>query len=474
MLKGSSMQNLFSEVTSLDQRCYKDFGLTEDLLMEHAADGMADYIHHNYDADTSITVVCGSGNNGADGIALARQLHGDFSVALLLPLGVKSTMAKLQLQRAEAIGVLVLSELQDADVLVDALFGSGFGRTFDLKTEQLLQKMNLSSAEKVACDIPSGLHLDGTMEKDSFKADVTLTMGALKRGMFSDSAKEIVGEITVIDLGVSRNVYEDETNWKLLDEADLELPHRYLKNSHKGSYGHTAVVCGEKQGAAVMAGLAALRFGSGLVTLVSNNEEQIPYELMQSHLLPASTTAIALGMGLGVEFSNDELLKLLDNTFPLLLDADIFIHPLFLTLLKRENLVLTPHPKEFVTILEMTGLAKISVSELQKERFKYVELFCEHYPEVVLLLKGANVIVGQGTQFYVNPHGSNILAKGGSGDVLAGLITSLLAQGVTPLNAAINGTLAHTLAAKNTEVNSYALSPIDLIQAVSILTKEVS
>jgi hydroxyethylthiazole kinase-like uncharacterized protein yjeF len=307
------------------------------------------------------------------------------------------------------------------------------------------------------------------MEEESFVADATLTMGALKRGMFSDAAKEIVGTVYVIDLGVSRKVYEKGSSWKLLDMEDLSLPHRFEQDSHKGSYGHLCVICGEKPGAAVMSGSAALRFGAGLVTLISNEQAQIPFELMQSHLLPKTATAIALGMGLGTEFSNEELLSLLDNELPLLLDADIFAHPLFSKLLQRKHLVITPHPKEFTTVLKACGLADIDVHELQRNRFHYVELFCRAYPNVTLLLKGANVIIAQCESFYINPHGTNSLAKGGSGDVLAGLIGALMAQGSSTINATIQASLAHTTAAEQVDKNSYALTPYDLIEAVTTL-----
>ena len=463
------MQNLFSEVASLDQQCYSEYGLSEDLLMEHAADGMADFIHNSYEGHEHICIVCGGGNNGADGIALARLLHHDFEVSLYLGQNARSEMAKLQLIRANAINVPIVTKLPECDILVDALFGSGLSRDFDAETKALIREMNAVNAEKIACDIPSGLKIDGTLQEVSFEADTTLTMGALKRGMFSDGAKEIVGAIDVIDLGVSRTVYETESNWKLLNEDDLHLPHRHLKNSHKGSYGHLSLICGEKPGAAVMAGSAALRFGSGLVTLLSNNNEQIPFELMQSHFLPSTTTAIALGMGLGTEFSNEELYILLDNDLPLLLDADIFSHPLFPELLQRNNVLITPHPKEFTVILKACKLADIDTETLQNNRFEYVELFCKTYPHLTLVLKGANVIIAQNNRFYINPHGTSILAKGGSGDVLAGLIASLMAQGHTLLNAAIHGALAHTAAAAKVDKNSYALTPQDLIEAITTL-----
>ncbi|RLA72063.1 MAG: bifunctional ADP-dependent NAD(P)H-hydrate dehydratase/NAD(P)H-hydrate epimerase [Epsilonproteobacteria bacterium] len=463
------MQFLFNEVTSLDRRCYEQFDLSEDILMEHAADGMADYIRQHFSKIETIVIVCGAGNNGADGITLARLLYGEYAVKVYLPFGVKSPMAQLQFRRAEKLGLLFEDDLSKADILVDALFGSGFSQGFNDQSVLLLKEMNEMDAVKIACDIPSGLHLDGRREPQTFQAEITLTMGALKRGMFSDTAKEVVGNIAVLDLGISREQYETTSLWQLLERADMQLPHRLNVNSHKGSYGHLGVICGEKEGAAVIAGSAALHFGSGLVTLLSNEKVNIPYELMQSHLLPSTTTAMALGMGLGQEFSESELLCLLDHNLPLLLDADIFSHPLLSVLLERQNSVLTPHPKEFISLLKQCDLADITVEELQLQRFHYVELFSKTYPHITLLLKGANVIIAFEGKFFVNPHGTNVLAKGGSGDVLSGLIGALLAQGYTPLDAAISGSLAHTAIASAWDKNSYAFTPNNLIEGLASL-----
>ena len=464
------MQNLFEEVGTLDKRCYTEYGLSEDLLMEHAAEAMAVQVRRRFQKGAHIAVVCGPGNNGADGIVLARLLEGAYNVSLLVPFGVKSPMAKLQLSRVQRLGVDLCDELPDCDMLVDALFGSGLSRPLDEASLELIETMNGKEAFKIACDMPSGLRKNGTADVHCFRADLTVTMGALKRGMFSDMAKNVVGEIAVADLGVDRSRYEENSNWKLLDRDDLKLPRRDRPDVHKGSFGHLGVVCGEKSGAAVLAGSAALRFGAGLVTLLSNEAVQIPHELMQSHLRPATVTAVAVGMGLGQEFSENELRERIDGDIPLVADADIFIHPMLPELLQRKQpLVLTPHPKEFTTLLRRTGIADIDTVTLQHERFKYAEAFCHAYPHVVLLLKGANVIIGQGERFFINPHGTNVLAKGGSGDVLSGLVGALLAQGYDPLEAAIHGSLAHTEAASRFEGNSYALTPMDLIEKVGRL-----
>ena len=463
------MQKIFDEVGSLDARCYEKFHLSEDLLMEHAANGMAEWIRKNFANKSKIIIVVGSGNNGADGIALARLLHGRYSVSLLFAKEPKSPMALLQAKRSASLGVPIINELQECDVLVDAVVGTGFEGEFNTKLTELFNVLNAATAFKIACDIPSGLRPDGTAANAAFMADVTLTMGALKKSLFLDESKDLVGEIEVLDLGIDRKFYETTTSWQLLEPQDLQLPHRNKQNSHKGSFGHLAVLSGEKVGASVLAAQAALRLGAGLVTLVTHEPPHIPYEIMYSNALPKNTSAIALGMGLGESFSDMELSECLNNKLPLIVDADIFYMPLILELLKRSDIVLTPHPKEFVALLKLTGLADISVEELQKRRFEFVELFCKHYPNAVLLLKGANVIIAQNEAFFINPHGSSKLAKGGSGDVLAGLIGSLLAQGYSALNAAINASLAHTTLAQNYTLSDFSLTPNDLIEGIGKL-----
>lgn len=463
------MQNLYVEVSSLDQRSVEKYGLTDEIMMEHAAGAMERLIRERFAHHCSILIVCGSGNNGADGLVLARLLDGDYALSVHLPFGAISPLCKLQLDRFKKLGRDAGELPETADVIIDALFGSGLSRPLDTAAQKLLEILNTLSAAKIACDIPSGLYPDGTLSPHTFKADFTVTMGALKRGMFSDAGKEVVGNILPADLGIHRSHYEIPSSWHLLEKSDLRLPLRTLNSAHKGTYGHLAVVCGEKIGASVIAGSAALRFGTGLVSLISNENVTIPHELMQSHSLPQTTTAIALGMGLGSEFCDNELSELLNNTYPLVLDADIFAHSMFPQLLKRKNIVLTPHPREFTQILRVCEIADIDAATLQNNRFFYVEQFCTQYPNAVLLLKGSNVIIGHKRDFFINPHGTVALAKGGSGDVLSGLIGALLAQGVDPLESAIQGSLAHTIASQKNAKNNYALTPFDLIESITTL-----
>jgi len=464
------MQKLYDEVARLDKRCYDEFGLSEDILMEHAANGIARFIHQKFTKNSKIIVVCGSGNNGADGITLARLLHGDYDVHIFFVKEPKSPMAILQNKRVHAIGIKVSIELNECDVLVDAIVGTGFKGEFNYEANAVMQTINRLKAFKIACDIPSGLKVNGECDENTFVADVSLTMGALKKSMFSDSAKEFVGDIKVLDLGITRGVYETPSQWNVLDLDDIELPYRNQKNTHKGSYGHLAIPCGNKHGASMISGLSALKFGSGLVTLVSFEEPyNMPCSLMHSQTKPSNVTALACGMGLGVDFSPEELKEFLNNSLPMIVDADIFNMEILLEILQRENVVITPHPKEFISLLHMTGIADISIKELQNNRFKYSEEFCEKYPNVTLLLKGANVIIAKEDSFYINPHGTSALAKGGSGDVLSGLVGALLAQGYSALNAAINGSLAHTMLVQNYGGADFSLTPDDLIEGIGNL-----
>ena len=461
------MQKLFDEVNSLDKRCYEKFFLSEDLLMEHAASSIALYICENYSHLKSILIVCGSGNNGADGIALARLLHTKFEISLYFETEVKSTMAKLQLQRVQSLGVNIVEELTLCDITVDCLFGTGLNKPMSQNYINLINTINSYDSIKIACDIPSGINTLGQVESIAFEADVTITMGALKTSLFTDIAKDYVGEIIVSDLGIQRNLYEIDSNKYLLEQNDMKLPFRNKKNSHKGSFGHLNVVAGCKKGAGIIAAKAAFGFGAGLVSVVCHENLDLPYHIMQTHFISENCTAIAIGMGLG-KYETQEIRKILSKDVPKIIDADLFYDELICEVLDQE-IVLTPHPKEFCSLLKLCNIANIDINELQNNRFLYVEKFSKKYPKVVLLLKGANVIISQNEKIFVNSFGTVTLSKGGSGDVLSGLIGSLLAQGYKSLDAAITASLAHTLVARDYNKNNYSLIPSDLIEGVKRL-----
>ncbi len=463
------MKKLFDEVNSLDKRCYEDFALSEDILMEHAANSMATFIENTYSDKKSVLIVCGSGNNGADGIALARLLYKKFEVSVYLCSQTKSQMAILQEKRAKLIGVNFVDELKQSDIIVDCVFGTGLNKPLNEKYLKIIDTLNSFDSIKISCDIPSGLDNKGRANKSVFKAHTTITMGALKTSLYSDMAKDYVGDIIVANLGIQKEVYEDKkTNKYLLEKSDLILPLRHKKTSHKGNFGHLNVIIGDKKGAGIIACEAAFAFGCGLVSAINDKEIQnLPHHIMQSADISQNCTALALGMGLG-KVNKEKIAEILKKDIPILIDADLFYDKLILKFLHKE-VVLTPHPKEFCSLLKLCNIADLNIGQLQENRLKYVEKFCKKYPKTILLLKGADVIIGQKDKCYINTFGTSALSKGGSGDVLSGLISSLLAQGHEPLNASIRGSLAHSLIAKNYKKNNYSLSPQDLIQGVKIL-----
>ncbi len=218
------MQKIFDEVGSLDKRCYEKFSLSEDILMEHAANCMALHIEEKYHDKKSILIVCGSGNNGADGIALSRLLHTKFNVSLYFYKDTKTDIGKIQYKRAKSIGVLVVKKIENADIIVDCIFGSGLNKSLDNKAISLIEELNNLEAVKIACDIPSGIFNNGQLDSVAFNADITITMGALKTSLFSDTAKDYAGKIKVANLGIQRDFYETNTNKYLLEKKDLKLP----------------------------------------------------------------------------------------------------------------------------------------------------------------------------------------------------------------------------------------------------------
>jgi hydroxyethylthiazole kinase-like uncharacterized protein yjeF len=460
------MQYLYNKVTTLDKRAISKYKLTEDILMENAALGIYNFIIKTFTKNKTILIVCGGGNNGADGITLARLLHGEYKVKICLLKKPKSYIGKRQLHRAKAVGIQIINKISKSNIIIDCLFGTGLNRTLDDDSNKIINKMNKQKSYKIACDIPSGINQYGQIQTICFQADTTITMGALKTSLFTDASKNFVGEIKVANLGISRDKYQIKNNICLLDKYDLKLPIRQLQSTHKGNFGHLGVIIGDKKGAGLLTCKAGFSFGCGLITAITTKEiQKISNDIMQDSKIPQNATALCIGMGLGEKINNIYL----NNNIAKVVDADMFYKKDILKLLNQKNIVLTPHPKEFCSLLKLSRIDNISINILQNNRFKYLQLFTAKYPKITILLKGANVLIANKNKLYVNNFGNSSLSKGGSGDVLSGLIGSLLAQGYSAINAAISGSLAHTLAALNYKNNNYSLTPSQLIKEIKNL-----
>ncbi len=464
------MLSVYEKVNALDKRALEEWLLSEDILMENAAMALERAVLQNASLGAKVIILCGSGDNGGDGYALARRLAGRFRVLVFEMKLAKSPMCQLQKERAKKVGVVIKTwednhKDLECDVLIDCVVGSAFKGELEpfLDFESLSQKARF----KIACDIPSGIDSKGRVDKRAFRADTTISMGAIKSCLLSDKAKDYVGELKVGHLGVFNQIYEIPTETFLLEKSDLKLPLRDRKNAHKGDYGHAHVLLGKHSGAGLLSAISALSFGSGVVSvqaleceITSNNK---PLELVFCENFPKKLSAFALGMGL--EGLPKDFKKWL-GLAPCVLDAGVFYHKEVLQALEKE-VILTPHPKEFLSLLKLVGI-NISMLELLDNKLEIARDFSQKYPKVVLLLKGANTLIAHQGQVFINNLGSVALAKAGSGDVLAGLILSLLSQNYTPLDAAINASLAHALAGLEFK-NNYALTPLDLIEKIKRL-----
>lgn len=470
------MKNVYQNTTFLDKRAREKYHLSSEILMENAAASLEYLISSLTHKGSVITILCGGGDNGGDGYSLARRLSGDYHVRVMQLKEPKSTLCKQTYEQARECDIKFIKKILPCDVVVDCVVGSGLKGQLEKALSDTLALAQNAARIHIACDIPSGL--SEYNEGFVFKAHHTLCMGAIQLACLSDRAKDFIGKLHVGKLGLSPKCYEIHSNIKMLEDTDLSLPLRLKQNTHKGDYGHLAIFSGEKSGASIISAQSALHFGAGLVSLITKEPlSHIPFEIMQEHNLPPKSTAIALGMGLGVQQAAQSLESLCESTLPCVLDADVFHTPVIKTFLEESlkqqrldftrEIVLTPHPKEFASLLQLCDLGEYSANK----RLDCMLAFTQKYPHTTLLLKGANVFIAKGERVYINPLGNNALAKGGSGDVLSGLIGALLAQGYDALCAAIQGSLAHTLAGKVALKSraSYALTPLTLIKSLQNL-----
>ena len=473
----------------LDACAIHDYGIPGVVLMENAGKGTVDCIFKLYGnpAGKIITIIAGPGNNGGDGFVIARHLHqlGALPQLVLMVDPVKLTgdaainweiVKRLPIQAVTIKGDGDLSiakrYFHQSQLLVDAIFGTGLKREVSGIYASIIGLINQLKNTVVAVDISSGLDSDtGQPLGDAVVADLTVTYGLAKPGHFIGLGKKLTGMLEVVDIGIPPEVVEkNDISLELLEKEQLGalVPER-MPESHKGSYGHLLLLAGAqgKTGAAILATQGALRSGVGLVSLAVSQQLNAIYEscLFEAMTMPLASdyffgtedrpaiemalqrkSAVVLGPGIGVEETTVSLVKGLYDTVdvPMVVDADglncLAKLGIERTLLPR---VLTPHPGE------MARLVSVTVDQVQENRQEVAAEFAKKY-NVILVLKGAmTVIAAPGGAVSINPTGNPGLAAGGTGDVLGGVIGSLLAQGVSPWNAACLGVYVHGLAADN-------------------------
>ena len=483
---------VYQNSSELEKLAKDKFAIPEFLMMENAAKSLADFILEKAAANAgpqNVVIACGKGNNGGDGYALARLLQDKLETTLLSFETPTAEEARAQYEMCLRLGIKILSAenpddlktfekaCKSADYIVDCLYGTGFHGELKDSAAAIINCMNKGKGIKIACDISSGL---------AFNADYTITMGCQKLSLFSDKAKAVSGEIILADLGISRHNFENQasTNIWLIETGDRILPLRKNRAAHKGTYGHTAVLCGDKAGAAILSATAAMNFGSGLTSLVKPsasdlNQFKISPALMIADSIPAKTTCIALGSGFS-DFS-DQAADLLINWFEkstspaLVLDAGLLTSPKTPELLSKLNtfdkarIILTPHLAELSKLLENCGASEYKVSVLADNPELKIEaglFLTKRFPQTTVIMKSANTFIASSDQIFIIADGVPSLAKGGSGDILAGMAASLLAQGYTAKDAAITAAEHHAVTARCLGEEAYNLTPEALLAKI--------
>lgn len=474
-----------SQILAAEQGAVKNGALSLSGLMFTAGTTFANCLANRYKIKNSkITIVCGKGNNGGDGLVVADALNSmGADVSLVFPLGLPNTeTAKPYLGIAKKLNVLD-SIPQSCDILIDALFGIGLTRELEGTAVDTVKLMNICRAIKVALDIPSGVDADAVFSSSvAFKADFTATFIALKPCFLMPFTCENCGKYEVLDIGA-----------KILEYSYLTNPQpkfkKRPKNSHKGTFGTALFVCGSYGmcGAQLLSVKGAYAMGVGMcrsfvcdknyaafttaipeavtipVSTAQSGAPVINEELLSSEL--SKSTALVIGCGLG---QSDEtqftVLKAIElTTIPTVIDADgINTVSKNISILQRNKapIIITPHPKE------MSRLTGKSIKEIESNRIGCALDFAKAY-DCIVVLKGANtVIASPDGSVFVNVTGNSGLAVSGSGDVLSGMIVSLLAQGMEPLEAAKNAVWLHGKAADNVarRIGEAALMPSDVIE----------
>jgi len=496
------------------EETYVQSGMDHIKLMEAAGNAVGRFIHEKFGiTGKSIAVLCGAGNNGGDGFMAARKLlENGAKVCILLADGMPRTPDAIDMYgRAERAGVTIIdcaSEdeqervdrlINEAEIIVDAIYGLGFRDEPPELVAELIRKINLTMADVIAVDIPSGVSGDsGQAASVCVKAGYTITFTAMKPGHIIYPGADYCGTVLCSNIGI------DEADAEALAQQVAAVDYQNVRlcfsarkqNTHKGDYGSLLAVCGSygMAGAAVFSGKAAVHSGVGLLRMAMPESiypiaaGQVPdavyYPMNDSENgtlsiencdriieLASKQKACLAGCGLGCSNDTRELIGrlVLECPVPLVLDADalnVLAEDVFLLKEAKSPIIITPHPGE------MARLVRAEAEDVQKKRLALATEFASDFG-VYVVLKGANTIIAapDGTA-KVNLNGNPGMAKGGSGDVLAGIIGALLAQRMDGFDASALGVYIHSLAgdAAARKLSEYGVTASKIIENIKEVT----
>ncbi len=460
-------------------------GITFLRLMENAGAACAKVIRQKFDATgkRTVAVLCGKGKNGGDGFVAARKLfENGYTVSVYLVMGAptadnaKEMYARIincgiTVELYDAASELQRKRLQNTDILIDAVFGTGFSGVLPDSLQNLFAFLETCHGYTVSIDLPSGLSADsGTFSSRPVKADLTVSVMALKKALVTQPAKDFAGEIQVVAIGIPEHLYKPyEKVFAFTDEDIAELFPQRRSDAHKGDFGKALVVAGsyEMPGAALLASSACVECGAGLVRLAFPEcaYAAVTAAVPEKVLLPlpanrfgrlsaqgeaklleslSRSTACLIGCGLGLDYDTEALVKsVVQNAeIPLILDADginAVANDIDILREAKAPVILTPHPGEAAHLLGCT------VAEVQENRIDACATLCKKTGATVVLKGAGTVISSAGKQFSVNLTGNAGMATAGSGDMLAGMLLGFLCIGLSPLESAVAAAHIHGL-----------------------------
>jgi len=470
-------------------------------LMERAAAKCVEWIEMNFKTTNRFLIFCGTGNNGGDGLATARMLYEKgFDVEVYIDranLNFKAD-AEINFRKIKKISGIEIKDfgdfsktIKEKTVLIDALFGYGLNRKLSGKVKNLVETLNQTTLPKVSIDIPTGLFADKVIEKDSvvFKADFTLTFQFYKRSFLHPETGRFCGKTEVLDIDLDSKFIEDaKTDYFVIDNSIIRKIYKPREDfSNKGTFGKSILVGGSygKIGAVLMSSLSALKTGSGLTFTMAPDcgnlilQSQIPEAMFISsgknyigEIKIQDKAIYGIGPGLGKEKQTQkallEFLKSYKN--PVVLDADalnILAENQNLNLIPKHS-VITPHPLEFERLFGKTENSFDRI-ELAKEKAKESQIF-------IVLKDHHTAIITPDKKVYYNITGNSGMAKGGSGDVLTGIITSLISQKYEIKEACIFSVWLHGKAGDFAaeEFSRESMLPTDLINKIGEVFKSLN
>ncbi|MDE6797932.1 MAG: NAD(P)H-hydrate dehydratase [Ruminococcus sp.] len=490
-------------VTPTQMRTIEDnsekYGVSKGRLMVTAGYKLARLIdyHCRNNFNKKIVFIAGCGNNAGDCFVSAELLAeiGYKNISVLMVCGMPRTELAREMYNDIKECVSITNDykqcLPQADIIIDGVFGTGFHGELNKNIADIF-RVN-KKAYRIAVDVPSGVNsLKGTVAEGAFKADETLTFGFIKIGMTQYPARDFCGTIRIVDIGipVKAEKIPKSKKYTLIDRKELKnFPPERKSTAHKGTFGKVLVIAGSNnmRGAGFFAVSGALRSGAGLVQLATTGKcihtvsvlapeatfIEVPDNNGYMHFSPdiidlKKYDAVVIGCGMGMTSETVKLTKFVveNSEVPVIIDADginCIASDIDILLRKRADIILTPH------VGEMARLMKCTVKEVSDNRLRSAEKFISKYKGVTVVLKGAGTIIAEKGRMAINPTGNAGMSRGGSGDILAGMIGAVAGQGYSAFDSACAGVYLHGLAGDiaSLKYTREAMLPRDILNCLS-------